>query len=110
MIASDFDRLEENIKFFIMRMQEKYQEDKYTTNQSKSRNALEPQHLDEEETSDVSSLDDLGGEEMGLAEKLFSKSPTKPLSTQGTPNTFKVASEVQIQQAAPSDFISQLGV
>ena len=109
MIGSDFDRLEENIKFFIMRMQEKYQENKYTINQS-SRKALAQQHLDEEETSDVSSLDDLGGEEMGLAEQLFSKPLTKPSSTQGTPNTFKVASEVQIQQVAPSDFISQLGI
>ena len=64
------------------------------------------QQLEEEAggASDTSSLDDDGCEVIGLAEKLFSYSPTKqehkrhPPSDCNTPNaTFKVASDVQLQ-------------
>ena len=76
----DFDRLEENMKIFIQRMQEKYQEDKYAGH-NKTKQYVGT------DTSDESSLQDEEDEKDRLRRSVSQSSSSHDLKRKTEPQT-----------------------
>ena len=88
-VEHDFERLSENLGVFLIRMQEKYKEERFS--EDVLRRSEKVSKVIVEDTSDSSSLTD---DEMTVAEEMFTqvRGPAFSLPATGTPDTFRLSS------------------